>query len=119
MRHLREVRDTVAPDQVLPQCERHFGGGVDELRRFDLFTQRNRHSMRVRHFDAYRGLAGDALDQNGLRLQRQAEVLRKTRNPAVFDPRLGLELVRGDHRTWISLRDAPADIELLALLLDG
>jgi len=32
----------------------------------------------------------DALDQDRLRLQRQAQILRQTNNPAVLDPASGL-----------------------------
>ncbi len=119
MRHLCEVGNAVASDQVLAEGESQLRRRVDELRRFDLFAQRNRLAMRVRHFNPHGGLAGDALDQDGLRLQRQAEVLREPRDPAVLDARLGLEFIGGDHRTGVNLRDAAADIELLAFLFDG
>src|SRR6266404_2164707 len=75
--------------------------------------------MYIRYLDAHRGFSGNTLDQDGLGFQCQAEIFREARDPTVLDAGFGLELVRCDHRAGINLRDAPADIELLALLFDG
>src|SRR6202043_2031222 len=119
MWHLREIGDAIASDQVFAKRQRHLRWRVDEFRRLNLFAQRDCLAMYVGNFYAHGGFSGDALDQNGLRLQSQAKILGETCNPAVLDASLRLELVCCDHGAWINLRDASADIELLALLLDG
>ena len=90
-----------------------------EFRRLDNVAQRDRFAVRVGNFDADRGFAGDALDQDGFGAQRQAEIVAKAGDAAVFDSGLGLEFESGDHRPGIDLRDVPADVELRALLFDG
>ncbi len=75
--------------------------------------------LRVRDFDAHRGFPGDALDQDGFRLEREAQIIGEAGDAAVFDACFRLEFVGGDDGTGIDLRDAAADVKLLALLLDG
>ena len=62
---------------------------------------------------------GNALDQDRFGLQREAQIVRKAGDAAVFDAGFGLEFVGGDDRTRIDLRHVAADVEFLALLLDG
>ena len=52
-------------------------------------------------------------------LQREAQIVREAGDAAVLDAGLGLEFVSGHHRAGIDLRHVAADVELLALLLDG
>ena len=75
VRHLRQIGDAHAPDQVLPQRQRQPRGGVDEVRRFDHFAQHNRLPVLIRHLDAHRGFPRNALDQNRFGAQRQAQIV--------------------------------------------
>ena len=119
VRHLRQVGHADAPNQIFSQRQGQLRRGIHVFRRFDDLAQLNRLPVLIRHFDADRGFARYALDQNGLGAQSQAEIVRQSRDAAIFDARLGLELVGGDHRSGIDLRHVPADVELPALLLDG
>src|SRR5580692_2620826 len=73
----------------------------------------------VRDFDSNRRFSRDALDQNGFRLEREAQIVGKAGDAAVLDARFRLELVCGHNGARIDLRYAAADVKLLALLLDG
>src|SRR5258708_11026484 len=116
--HLSEIGNAVASDQILAERECKLRGRVDELSRFDLLSQGDGLAVRVGNFDADSGFAGDALDQNGLGLESQTKVVGESGDAAVLYAGLGLEFKRGDDRAGIDLRDAPADIELLAFLFD-
>ena len=74
---------------------------------------------RIRHFHADRGLAGDALDQDGFRAQRQTEVVGEAGDAAVLDARFGLVFIRRDHRAGIDLSDLALDVELLQFEFNG
>src|SRR5271156_2055603 len=89
-----------------------------EFRRLDYIAQGNRFAVRIRHFDADRGFAGDALDKNRLGLQSEAQIFAKSSDTAVLDSGLWFELKRCDHRPRIDLRDMSADVEFRAFLLD-
>ena len=88
---------------------------MDEFRRFDNFAQRDGLPFIVRNFDADGGLPGNALDEDGFRLQSKAQVFRQTDNAAVLDAGFGLEFERGDDRPRVDLRDAPLDVKFEAL----
>ena len=118
VRHGRQVGHANAPVQVAAHRQREFARRIGEFWRFNNLAQRNRLPIYVRHFDADRGFAGNALDQDRFRLQRQAQVFRQADDAAVFDARFGLEFEGGDHRAGIDLRHAPLHVELQALLLD-
>ena len=83
---------------------------------FEDLAQPDDFALAVRHLDADRGLARDALDQDALGLERQAEVLGELGDAAVLDAGFGLELEGGDHRAGIDLRHLPMDVELGVLL---
>src|SRR6185437_16048067 len=87
--------------------------------RFDYVAQGDRLAVRIGDFDADRGFAGDALDEDGFGAQGEAEVFGKARDPAVFDAGLWLEFERGDDGAGIDLRDVAADVEFGAFLFDG
>ncbi len=76
-------------------------------------------ALGVGDFDAHGGLAGDALDEDGLGLKAQAEVLVERGDAAVLDAGLGLELEGGDHRAGIDLHHRAKHVELLELGLDA
>ena len=65
----------------------------------------NGFAVMVRHLDAHRGLARNAVDQDGLGAHRQAEVIHEIGDAAVLDAGFGLELVGGDDRTGVNLRN--------------
>ena len=48
---------------------------LPEFFRFQHLAQRDHFAPRVGHFDAHRGLAGDAFDQDRFGLQAEAQVL--------------------------------------------
>src|SRR5277367_1223733 len=75
--------------------------------------------MDVGDLDAYRGFAGDALDQDGFGLQGEAEIVAQVGDAAVFDAGFGLEFESGDDGAGIDLRDMAADVEFHALGFDG
>ncbi len=89
-----------------------------EFRRLDQVAQGNRFAVRIRHFDADRGFAGDALDKNRLGPKSETQVFAKSGDAAVLDPGLGFELKRRDNWTRINLCDMSADVEFRAFLLD-
>src|SRR5215467_11590160 len=92
---------------------------MDELRRFNDFAQGDGLPLVVRDFDADSGFAGNALDQDGLRLQRETQVFGEADNAAVLDTGFGLELEGCDDRAGIDLRDMSLHVELEALRLNG
>ena len=107
------------PIRSLPSASVSFEGELTNSARLDDLAQRDGLPVLIRHFDADRGFARDALDQDGFGLQRQAQIVGQPGNAAVLDAGLRLELVGGDDRPGIDLRDVPADVEFAALLLDG
>src|SRR5271154_3354097 len=90
-----------------------------EFGRFDYVAQGDGFAMDVGNFDAYRGFAGDAFDQDGFGLQGEAEVVAQVGDAAVFDAGFGLEFESGDDGAGIDLRDMAADVEFHALGFDG
>src|SRR5271163_5092071 len=92
---------------------------VAEFRRLDYVAQGDGFAMDVGNFDAYRGFAGDAFDQDGFGLERQAEIVAQVGDAAVFDAGFGLEFESGDDRAGIDLGDVAADVEFHALGFDG
>src|SRR6266852_2300551 len=119
VRHGGEIGDAHAAVQVASHSQRQFAWRIEEFRRFNDFAERDGLAMDVGHLDADGGLAGNALDQNGFRLQREAQIFRQADDAAVFDAGLGLELEGGDHRAGIDLRDAALNVEFQALVFDG
>jgi len=89
MGHLREVGDALRPIKVLACASVILEGEL--MNSATRSVRAAQSSVDVRSALRCHGrLAGDALDQDGLRLQRQTEVLCEPRDPAVFDARLGL-----------------------------
>src|ERR671922_859748 len=92
---------------------------MDELGRLNDFAQSNGLPLVVRDLDADGGFAGNTLDENGFRLQGEAEVFGEADDAAVLDTCFRLELKRSDHRAGIDLRDAALHIEFEALRFDS
>ncbi len=90
-----------------------------EFWRFDYVAQGDGFAMDVGNFDADGGFAGDAFDQDGFGLQREAEIVAQVGDAAVFDAGFGLEFESGDDRAGIDLGDVAADVEFHALGFDG
>src|ERR1051325_10026973 len=88
---------------------------MDEFRSLDNFAQSDGLPFIVRDFDTDGGFAGNALDEDGFRLQGQAQIFGQTDNAAVLDAGFGLEFERGDDRSRVDLRDAPLDVKFEAL----
>ena len=70
-------------------------------------------------FDSHRGLAGNALDQNRLGLQAQAQIFGERGDAAVLDAGLGFEFEGGDHRAGVDLHYIAVHVELFELGLDA
>src|SRR5258708_3622148 len=104
--------------QISPHRQRQLAPRIEKLRRLDDFPQRNRLPPVVRNFNANRGFAWDTLDQDRLRLQRQAKILGKPGNPAVLDARFRFEFERRNHRPGINLCHAPLHIKFQAFCFD-
>ncbi len=86
--------------------------------RFEQLAQRDRLAVRVGNLDPDRGLAGDAIDQHGFGLHRQAQVVGQPGDLAVLHAGIGLELEGRHHRAGVDLHHRALDRELAALLLE-
>src|SRR5439155_16448067 len=106
-----QFRHANPPVQVTSHGQGQLAWGMNELRGFDDFTQRDRLALVVRDLDADGGLAGNALDQDGFGLQGQAQIFGEANNPAVLDAGFRLEFERGYDRAGVDLRDASLDVE--------
>ena len=67
------------------------------------------------HLDADGGLAGHALDEDGLGGHRKTQIVGETRDAGDLDAGLGPELEGGDDGPGIDLRHLAVDAELGAL----
>src|SRR6266705_3871343 len=119
VRHGGQFRHANPPVQVTPHGQGQLAWGVNELRGFDDFTQRDRLAPIVWDFDADGRLAGNALDQDGFGLQGQAQIFGEANDPAVLDAGFRLEFERGDNAAWVDLRDAALHVKFLAFGFDG
>ncbi len=119
MRHLLELADADAPADVLAQSEDQAGGRFVELVGFENLAQADGFAARVGDFDAHGGLAGNALDENGLGLQAEAQILAESGDAGDFYAGIGLELKRGDDRTGVDLDHAAEDVELFQFGFDS
>ncbi|MCK7525141.1 MAG: hypothetical protein MZV64_49815 [Ignavibacteriales bacterium] len=104
---------------VLAQGEGQLGGRVLEIRRLDDVAELDDLALVVGDLDAQRGLAGDALDADRLRLQGQGQVLGPALDLRDLDARGREVLVGRDDRAGVVLADLALDAELLELLLDA
>ena len=74
MRHRRQISGDDATVDVFAHRQRELRLDVSELRRFDDLAQPDSLALFIRNLDPDSGFPRHALDQNALRLQRQAKV---------------------------------------------
>ena len=86
--------------------------------RLEHLAHGNQLAIEIRDLDADRRLAGDAVDEHGLGLHREAQIVGEAGDLAVLDARVGLELVGRDHRSGMDLDDRSFDRELAALFFE-
>ena len=86
--------------------------GAEKLLRLDHLAQPDGLPLVIGNLDAHSRFSRHALNQNALRAHRQAQVVGEAGDAAVLHSRFRLELVGGDNRPRIDLRDVSGYIEL-------
>ena len=86
--------------------------------RLEQLAHRDLLAVRIGDLDPDGGLAGDAVDEHGLGLHGEAEVIGEPRDLAVLHAGVGFELVGRDDRAGVNLHDRALDRELAAFLLE-
>src|ERR1019366_1422137 len=104
---------------VLAERDGEVGVRALELIGFQQLAQGDQLAPGIGHLNAYGGLARDALDQNGLGMQAEAEVFAEADNPGVLDAGFGLELEGGDHGPGVDLHHVAEHVELFEFGLDA
>ncbi len=118
VRHRRQVADEGLAVDRLAQRQRQPRRGAAVRFRLEQLAHRDLLAVRIGDLDADGGLAGNAVDEDGLGLHGEAEVIGEPRDLAVLHAGVGLELVGRDDRAGVNLHHGALDRELAAFLLE-
>ena len=92
----------------------------DFLKIGDSITSRRKidFAFLVRHLDPDERFAGNAVDADRRRLEREAKIIDQPRNARIFNARVGLEFVRRNYRPGSDMHDLAGTLNSAVFLFE-
>src|SRR5262249_39930518 len=102
---------------VLAERDGQMRARILKFVRFEDLPQADHIPLVVGNLDADGRLARNSFNENGFRLQAEAQIFCEGGDATVLDSRVGFEFKRSHHRTGVDLYYGSEDIELFELRL--